>query len=208
MKAASRCLVVAITLVVVVAAQAQIVQDMTPERIREAIAFGARAKELSPYKIQEKARWSWPPLIAVYTTPFVRAALAANVAKRHYKQFTEADVTSEMIAPEIHVYAPSQHTEGTSIANVETIVVLPYNSKDNSQAVHPIRMNEASEQYKNLFGFSGEGRGMRAVFSLEVWREDNELHVVFDRGIPGSQGLGAVGGCANCKSRIYLNKIR
>jgi hypothetical protein len=146
-------------------------------------------------------------LIAVYTRPFLRVALSANVVKRHYKQFTEADVTSGMIAPEIHVYAASQHVEGTAIANVETIVVLPYNSKDDSQAVHPMRMNEASEQDMSLFGFSGEGRGMFAVFPLEVWREDSELHVVFDRGIPGSQGLGAVGGCANCKSRIYLCKV-
>jgi hypothetical protein len=207
MKTSARCIVVAIACLVLVTARAQIIQDMTPERIREAIALGSTVKDLRPYKIQEKARWSWPPLIAVYTTPFLRVALAANVAKQHYKQFTEADVSPEMIAPEIHIYAPSRAVDGTSVANVETIVVLPYNSKDRSQAVHPTRMSEASEQYKNLFGFSAEGRGMLAVFPLEVWREDNEVHMVFDRGIPSSQGPGALGGCADCKSRIYLKMI-
>jgi hypothetical protein len=29
-------------------------------------------------------------------------------------------------------------------------------------------MNEASEEYKNLFGFSGEGKGILAVFPLDV----------------------------------------
>jgi hypothetical protein len=81
-------LVVVVASVIVVMAHAQIVQDMTPERIREAIAFGTSSKELRPYKIQAKAHWSWPPLIAVYTTPFLRVALAANGAKNP-KPFNE-----------------------------------------------------------------------------------------------------------------------
>ncbi len=62
-------------------ASGQIVQEMTPERIREAIALGAKSKELTAYKIQEEARWSWPPEIGVFTTPFLRVALAAHTAK-------------------------------------------------------------------------------------------------------------------------------
>ena len=128
--------------------QAQIVRDMTPERIREAIALGTKSKELGWYRIQEKARFTWPPLIAVYTTPFLRVALAANAAKKQYKPFTEADVTPDMIKPEILVYAESHAVLGTDIANVETIVVLPHNSKDASQAVHPTEMKDASQEYK------------------------------------------------------------
>jgi hypothetical protein len=201
-------LVVATTALVAATAQAQIVHDMTPERVREAIAIGATAQDLRPYRIQEKARWSWPPLIAVYTTPFLRVALAANAAKRRYRQFTEADVTPEMIAPAIEVYASSHSLQGADIANVETIVVLPHNGKDTTRAVHPTQMKEASEEYKNLFGFSGEGRGMLAVFPLDAWQESNDVHVVFDKEIPSSQGPGARGGCTDCKSQIYLGKIR
>jgi hypothetical protein len=98
-------------------AQAQIVREMTPELISEAITLGTKAKDLGPYRIQEKARWSWPPLIAYYTTPLFRVALAANTAKKHYRQFTEADVTPEMLAPEIQVYAAPHSVQGTEIAN-------------------------------------------------------------------------------------------
>ena len=88
------------------------------------------------------------------------------------------------------------------------IVLLPHNSKDASQAIHPTRTIEASQEYKNLLGFTGEGRGIVAVFPLDVWTESNEVHVVFDSGIPSSQGRGYLGGCTDGKSRIYLDKIR
>ena len=71
---------------------AQIVEDMTPEFIRNAIAIGIKEKDVSWYRIKEKASFSWPPLVAFYTTPFLRVVLAANEAKKHYKTFTEADV--------------------------------------------------------------------------------------------------------------------
>jgi hypothetical protein len=163
---------------------------------------------LRPYKIQEKARLSWPPLIAVYSTPFLQVALAANGAKLRYQRFTEADVTHEMIAPEIDVYAPAQPSPDAVIANVVTLVLLPHDSKDTSQAVHPTRTSDPSEEYKNLFGFRAEGRGIYAALPLDVWLESNDVHVVFDRGIPSSQGSGKLGGCTDCKSRIYLEKIR
>ena len=208
MRATRRTLIATVTLAVVGTAQAQVVRDITSDRIRDAIAIGTKTKDLRPYRIQEKARLSWPPLIAVYTTPFLRVALAANAAKKQYRAFTEANVTAEMIAPEIQIYAASQSLGGTAVANVLTIVVLPHNSKDSSRAVHPSRMNEASEEYKNLFGFTGEGKGMLAVFPLDVWTENNEVHVVFDTGIPSANGYGSLGGCTDCKSRIYLEKVR
>jgi hypothetical protein len=189
-------------------AQGQIVRDMTPERVREAIALGTKAKDLGWYRIQEKARFSWPPLIGLYTTAFLRVALAANTAKKQYKPFTEADVTPDMITPEILVYTRSHAVEGTEIANAETIVLLPHNSKDASRAIHPTQMKEASQEYKNLLGFSGEGKGLVAVFPLDAWREDNDVHVVFDQAIPSSQGANALGGCKDCKWRISLDKVR
>jgi len=200
--------IVCIAIVLSTPAQAQIVHDMTPERIREAIAFGTKVKDLGPYQVQEKARFSWPPLIAYYTTPFLRVALAANMAKKHYKQFTEADVTPKMVAPEIDVYAPSHSGSGAHISNVETVVLMPSKSKDASRALHPTEISEASEEYKNLLGFSGQGQAMLAVFPLEVWQENSELHVVFDQAIPSSHGAQAMGGCVDCKSKLYLEKVR
>ena len=191
--------------------QAQIIRDMTPERIREAIALGTKSKDLGWYTVQEKARFTWPPLIAVYTTPFLRVALAANAATKQYKTFTEADVTPDMIKPEILVYAKSHTVQGADIANadianVETIVVLPHNSKDANQAVHPTEMKDVSQKYKNLLGFSGEGKGLVAIFPIDAWNENNDLRVVFDKTIPGSSG--GLGACRDCKSRIYLGNVR
>jgi hypothetical protein len=44
-----------------------------------------------------------------------------------------------------------------AFANVETIVILPAKSKDTSRAIQVSQLHEASEEYKNLLGFSGEG---------------------------------------------------
>jgi hypothetical protein len=204
-----RFIVICVILVIACgAAQAQIVRTMSPDRIQEAISFGANSKDLRPYRIQEKARWSWPPLIAFYTTPFLRVALAANNAKKHYKPFGEADVTPEMLVPEIQVYAPSQAVQGTEIANVETIVLMPSKSTDRNLAIQPKTMSSATEEYKNLYGYSGTGTSKLAAFPVDVWQEGNEVHVVFDHTIPSSMGPGKSGGCIDCKSRIYLEKIR
>jgi hypothetical protein len=201
-------LIFVVTTLIGADAHAQIIRDMSPERIREAIAVGSKAKNVWVYTIQEKARWSWPPLLAVYTTPFLRVALAANAAKKQYKTFAETDVTPDMLKPEIQVFIPSRALQGTSIANVQTIVLLPHNSKDAAQAVHPTSVTEATQEYKNLLGFTGEGKGMVAVFPIDAWREDYDAHVVFDAEIPSSQGPGAVGGCMDCRSRLYLKDVK
>jgi hypothetical protein len=208
MRSAVVTTMLAVAVLVAPVARAQIVRDMTPAQVQQAIDFGTKAKNLSAYGIQEKAKFSWPPVIAAYTTPFLRVALAAHEAKKKYKAFSPADVTPDMLTPDIQVYASSKSLEGTAIANVETVVILPHKSEDRSQAIHPTRTTEATTEYKNLFGFTGEGRGIVAVFPIDVWTEANEIHVVFDTGIPSGHGSGARGGCTDCKSRIYLDKIR
>lgn len=66
---------------------------------------------------------------------------------RQYGQKTQQAVQrdgchhgTEMLAPEIQVYAPSHPVQGTEIANVETVVVLPCKRKDSSQAIHLTRI--------------------------------------------------------------------
>ena len=66
MKTYALSFVLVVTSMLAVSAHAQIVRDLTPEHIREAIAFGTKNKEVRPYRIQEKAHWTWPPFIAVY----------------------------------------------------------------------------------------------------------------------------------------------
>jgi hypothetical protein len=60
--------------------------------IDEAIQFGLKSKNIELYKLPAPARWSWPPRVGGYTTPFLRVALAANAAKRKYKTSAAVDV--------------------------------------------------------------------------------------------------------------------
>lgn len=174
--------------------------------VEEAIAHGNKQKNVDLYKLQAPARFSWPPRVGGFTTPFLRIALAANAAKKKYKTFGPSDVTAEMLAPEIHIIASSQSAGGTAVANVETIVVLPKGIKDPSKAIQPTRTFPLDEQYQNLYGFTAEGRGMIAVFPLSILREDNEVRVVFDKKIPDARG--AAGHCIDCAVPLKLKDIR
>src|SRR5262245_6598419 len=83
----------------------QVVSEMTPQRIAEAIQAGERGNVPSGV-MSEKSGWSWGSLhIATFSTPFMRVAAAARQAKKEYRKFAANDVTAEMTAPELHIYA-------------------------------------------------------------------------------------------------------
>jgi len=112
-----------------------------------------------------------------------------------------------MLRPELHVYAKSQAIYGNKnrIANVEAVVMMPYQSKDPSAAIQRARTEEVAEEYWNLMGAAAKGRRMMAVFPLSVLNERNEIRVVFDRHVPGSS---SIKGCTECGVRIDLDKVR
>src|SRR5712692_3213182 len=88
-----------VALPVVVAAQ--IVTEMTPERIKEAISS---EKATGCYELHKQSL-TGRVVVGCFTTPFSRVVAAAQNAKRKYKPFTEADVTPELIAAgELHVH--------------------------------------------------------------------------------------------------------
>jgi len=208
-------LLVALAVLVPVSSWAQVVSGMTPERIAEAIKAGEAAKDRDKpgyYRIQLRSGWGNGPLIGFFSTPFSRVMAAANAAKRKYKSLSPAEVTGEMIAPEIVVYAPSAVEEtGTGLAakqkivSVEAVVVPPMGSKDRSKAIHPIRTSEMTEEYQNLFGAKSSGKGMIAVFPLSVLTEENEIHIVFDA---LRTGQGILHMCTDCAVQFKLDKIR
>lgn len=163
-----------------VQAEAQIVAEMTPEKVREALAQ-EKGETCFPLKTDTPMGMS-STYLGCYTTPFSRVAQAAQAAKKKYKAFTEADVTPEMIAPHLEVLAPSLDRVGNRAgrANVEAVVIMPKKSKDRAAAIQPLKSEEMTSEYKNLMGATFEGRGMRAVFPLSVLSDANEVHVVFD----------------------------
>lgn len=170
-------------LIVSSGAAAQVVTEMTSARIAEAIAASQDRDVRSSYSIQDKSvvRGSGPYL-GEYTTPFSRVVLAAREARKKYTAFTIADVTAEMIASEVHVYAGSR-IEGfgtdSRANNVQAVVVLPKGRRDLASATHPLRTSDLTEDLRNIFGAVFPGKGLVAVFPLSVLSEANELHIVY-----------------------------
>jgi hypothetical protein len=194
-----------------VASHAQrIVADMSPKMIAEAIQAGERGNVPSGV-MSEKSGWSWGSLhIATFSTPFMRVAAAARQAKKEYRKFSSQDVTPEMVAPELHIYAWA-NAEGVSAANVSAVVIT---SKQGNQAqkmekaIHPTRFEPIPQQFQNLFGATAQGTGRIAVFPLDALSEANEVHVVYDRS--ATIGANAAGGvkCDDCKAGFSLKGVR
>ena len=188
----------------------RIISEMSPQIISEAITAGERGKVPSGV-MSEKSGWSWGTLhIATFSTPYMRVAAAARQAKKEYRKFGPQDVTPEMVAPELHVYAWA-NAEGVDAANVSAVVITPKNgSKDEkmAKAIHPTRFEPIPQQFQNLFGATAQGVGRIAVFPLSALSGQNEVHVVYDRSARiGSNAAGGVK-CDDCKASFSLNGVR
>lgn len=161
-------------------AVAQVVAEMTPERIREAIKAGTE-KGIEPYKIRSGPA-GLSPVWGTYWTPWLRVAFAASEAKRTYKTFTEPDAAG-LIAPELEVYgeafdAVGQKAVGHGIVSVDAIVI----KTPAGQVLQPIRSEPIMETFKNRSGGEFEGRSLRAWFPLSVVAEGNEIVLVLSSG--------------------------
>lgn len=186
-----------------------VVTEMTPERIKEAIAAAASEPKAVPtaYGIMADGVF-----VGVYSTPFSRVVAAARAAKKKFKPFAETDVVPEMLAPEVRVYASSRKpTSGAydrDIASVEAVVILPKGAKDPSQAIQPIRTEEVTDEYKNMLGGEWTGKSMMAAFPLDALQEGREILVVYDRKVFKTVSIMGHGGCTECRAEIRLDKVR
>jgi hypothetical protein len=155
--------------------EAQVVTEMTPARIQEAIAD---RKADGCYDLKKG--------FACFTTPYSRVAFAAQEAKKKYETFTELQVTPEMVAPVVEVFALPQpsYVMGSGRVGqpigVKRIVVMPAKSKDPSQVIQPAEQIDLDQRYSNLLGSSWEARGILARFPLAVVSVGNEVRVVYD----------------------------
>lgn len=152
---------------------AQLVTEMTPQLIERAIAEGASAKKAEPYKIGFFAK-----TYGTFTTPYQRVVLAAFDAKRAYKPFTAADVSPELVAPELRVRAePFDFKNG--VANVVAVVVTKRGTRE---ATQPISSAPFDLEFSNAFGKKITGKGLEASFPLSVVDPSNEIRIVMDSG--------------------------
>ena len=199
------CLVIAFP-VTVASASAQIVTEMTPERIEEALKQ-EKGETCFPLKTDTPMGMQ-STYVGCFTTPFSRVAQAAQAARKKYKNFTAADVTPDMIAPHLEVLAPSHDPvgQGPGRTNVEAVVITPRKSKDRGAAIQPIISEEMTAEYKNLMGATFEGRGMRAVFPLSALSEANEVHVVYDEETCIVGGWGKF--FEDCPAKLKLDRVR
>jgi hypothetical protein len=207
----------------------QVVTEMTPQLIAEAIKAGEKG-DIADGVVKKSSGWSWGSIhIATFSTPYMRVAMAARQAKKAYKKFAPADVTPEMIAPELHVYAWPQvnganqpHRDpvgGNAIydkapagaVNVRTIVITPRKGSQEQKmtaAIHPTRFEEMPILWQNLFGAEIGTLGMLATFPLSALSEQNEVHVVYDKA--ATMGTNAIGGthCEDCSASLQLKKVK
>lgn len=166
------------------AAGAQIVTDMTPELIAQAIKD---EKNKGCYPLATTGTFGTEKFgRGCFTTPYSRVALAAREARERYQAFSADQVTPEMIAPELEVIAIPQKTfvfgrgmEGPP-ASVKAVVVIPTKSKDRSQAILPLRQEPTLERYSNMLGATWEAAGMVATFPLSALSEKHEIRFVYE----------------------------
>ena len=143
----------------VVAAPQRIASSLTDTDIAAAIDAGDISKH---YNLETPSRLTRMRL-GYFSTPFSRVAQAAFASKRRYKSFTKADITTDLLAPQLWIHAyPADDVVG--LINVAAVVILPKKAKDITEAIHPIRTIEWNTEYQNLFGAKFEGRGLIAVF--------------------------------------------
>ena len=175
-----KALAIAALLLIPAVAEAQIVTEMTPELVREAIAKGGDVCHV----MKKGAR-----IIACFSTPYSRVAGAAADARKKYQPFTEADVTEEMVSPVLYVHGFGGWN-GYTHSDVQAIAILPVGKKDPTAAIAPLSF-EARRR-------PGGGTGV-ATFPLSVLSEDREVHVVYDADYCGSK---------DCAVRFKLDDVR
>jgi hypothetical protein len=85
----------------------QVAATLTPAALEDAIRLAGDEKAarrfLEAYVLQTRAGWGKGPLIGSISTPFARVVQAGLTARKQGNAFTMADVTPELIAPELHV---------------------------------------------------------------------------------------------------------
>lgn len=187
-----------------------IVVDVTPERIAEAIKMGESDKMpfMRVWLSSGASQYNFDT--AVISTPFLRVAMLASAARREYKKFDPATIPAEALAPELHVYALS-HFNAHNAANPTTVVITPRKGTPDEKmqrAIHPTRFVEVPVEYQSYFGAEFKGKNMLAVFPLSVLSDENELHVVYDSVLNATPPSGPEPVCRDCKGKFYLKGLR
>lgn len=176
--------VVVAALLPAVAAPAQVLADMGPERIRAALAWGFSAPEtdLEQYDLRTDRTW-----LVNFDTPFLRVAQFSRAMKIQNLPVSEADVSPKLAGPEVHVYAHARMDVSGSrpLPNIDYVVIVRPRPGGLADTVLPtfvqsfVRRVPADEDF---MGPTRIARSVKAVFPLRALAAGNEVRLTFEGG--------------------------
>lgn len=196
---ASTCILIAAIVVgsLTSAAGPQLVDTMTPDRVEEAIRLAAdepaARKWLRSYVVQTRSGMGAGPLIGHFSTPFARVVLAALAARKDGKRLAIADLTPDILAPEVHILVvrqPAAYRQAD--ASVESVTITSGKNPPDP-AIQPIRAAAATSRDYILYGLGPETAALVASFPLTAIADGNGIRVIFSDVVRGSTAL------TNCK---------
>jgi hypothetical protein len=158
---------------------AQVVTQMTPALIGEALTWGATQKDAPFYRLKGPDE-----RIVTFDSPFARVAVLGYSAKRDYKTVDAASVDAVLLEPYVSIHArpynvrPIRSRRARVVGVRKVIVTGPKGSNPIQPLVETVRTNT----YGNALGAEWQANSMTAKFPLEVLRPDAEVHVLYEDG--------------------------
>ena len=186
----------------------QVAATLTPAALEDAIRLAGDEKAarrfLEAYVLQTRAGWGHGPLIGSISTPFARVVQAGLTARKQGGAFTIADVTPELMVPELHVIVLSQQPtyDESTMATVRSVFLAEHGA---SAGRPPSRTEQLTKAYQSRYGVASDRPTIVAVFSLDALTPDAEVRVVFDRTVRGATALS---GCGHCAVPLDTRKLR
>ncbi len=142
----------ALLLVSILPARAQVVTNMTPERIDQAIAAGITQKP-QVYALRTKQFWM------EFTTPYLRVAERAASAPTAERSLA----TPDLVAPELRIVAAAEPL-GDKVPGVKAAVV----ERPDGTTLKPSSQQEFVDYAQSARRKKITIRGVRAVFPIAV----------------------------------------
>jgi hypothetical protein len=165
-----------------VPARAEVVREMTPERVREALAWGAGQKDHPSYRLKGPSPLKMKGYrVAVFGTPYARAAAVGFAAKQEYRTAEPAAVDAQLLEPYVNVYAPPHRTQGRPprVIGVRKIVLT---GPRGASPIQPTDERSELRSYGNALGAEWQANSVHATFPLDAVRPDTEVHVLYEDG--------------------------
>ena len=147
-------------------AAAQVVTEMTPSRIDQAIAQGVENKP-APYALRGRSSW------VEFDTPFLRVSERASNAAVADRSIA----TPELLAPELHVTAGPEPL-GDNVPAVKQLLIVKPDGTTVAPLSHESYVDYAQSARRKKIAL----RGMRAVFPITALQPGASFRLVMSDG--------------------------